>query len=157
MSDSLDVVLVQKLSKKEWLLRNRFELAEAAQKVVGDKNATALKADPQAKTEAYPLSEDQMVDLELAMLTAQIALQEKISPSVAALVTEAAVEATTPAEYQVLMLAELDKGMASFMFRMLSSDQQRQAKAARAAIADADLVVATKMFACYQTQTETST
>lgn len=55
----------------------------------------------------------------------------------------------TPQQYQTLSLSEADKLLSNFLFGTLTDDQQRQARALRAAIADPDLIVATKMLAAY--------
>ena len=59
------------LRRKEWLFRNAFEQAT-------EKNKAAHEANPEKP--AYPFSEDQMIEMELAMLDAQIEL-EKLAPS----------------------------------------------------------------------------
>ncbi len=66
MSDIVDILNL--LRRKEWMLRDKFDQATEANKSAHDAHGTA-EGSP-----AYPFTEDQLFQMELALLDAQIAL-----------------------------------------------------------------------------------
>ena len=74
-----DTKLIGLLRRLVWLYSDDFEKATLANKAVGDKNAAAQAADPDAKLDEYPFSEKQMRQMEKDMLTQQIALEREES------------------------------------------------------------------------------
>jgi hypothetical protein len=71
--------LLGMLRKVESIHRERYEAAEAANQAVHENNVARLSVNPLAKLDDYPFSQDEMKDLELDMLGAQIELEREES------------------------------------------------------------------------------